>query len=289
MMQILKYIRVGEVFILTGIPVIGVFSGVTEFSFSWKIILLFVAYCMIMGHVYTFNDWADFSNDKLNSQRNNDPIYQKSNSPYRLLLISLILLTIGLLLAVFLSVKVFVIGMLISIVSFSYSSPWTFFKGVPLVSSLVHFVAGILYFLFGYLLDGNKNVYGMLIGVYFGLVYAAGHLNHEIKDYEPDSMVGITTNAIKFGKKKMLYLSFFLITLSNLYCVMLGILQLMPWRIAILPVLGYPVYTYFFIRKNNKGLEYERMIEFRKNYRMLYMVIGIVWFVFLLNGNVLAK
>jgi 4-hydroxybenzoate polyprenyltransferase len=70
------------------------------------------------------------------------------------------------------------------------------------MSSINHLLGGALLFLLGYTLSRPFDLKGLLIGLFFGLAFAGGHLNQEVRDYEGDLLNGIRTNAVVFGRRR---------------------------------------------------------------------------------------
>ena len=277
-----QHIRAGETLILLGIPVIGVLSCKNEIKNIADILPIMLSFFLVETHVYMFNDWANASHDRFDIKRSNTLLIRKPELATLYLLISICMLFAGCAIALFVSFNTFIAGIFIFIASFLYSSKKISLKEVPVLSSFIHVIAGTLYFLYGYLLYGDWDLKGVLIGLYFGMVYGAGHLNHEVKDHEADRMAGIKTSAVKYGPVRILYISFMLMTLSNFYCIVLAVNGIMPWKIALLPVIGYPLYAFFFLQIDKLKPRFENIIRFRNKYRILYMIIGAVWIFVLL-------
>ena len=57
-----------------------------------------------------------------------------------------------------------------------YSLPWFDWKGRPLLSSAAHLIGGVLHFLLGYSLGGRLDGRGLVIAVFFALIFAAPDL-----------------------------------------------------------------------------------------------------------------
>ena len=77
---------------------------------------------------------------------------------------------------------------------------------------------------------------GLVISLFFGLVFAGGHLNQEVRDYEGDLLNGIRTSAVVFGCRRTFLAS--LLTFTAAYAILgdlaaLGILpRLLLWSTA---------------------------------------------------------
>jgi 4-hydroxybenzoate polyprenyltransferase len=60
---------------------------------------------------------------------------------------------------------------------------------------------GLFHFLLGYVVFMPIDERGVQIGLFFALTFTAGHLNHEVRDFELDSRNNAGTNAVAFGKR----------------------------------------------------------------------------------------
>ena len=72
---------------------------------------------------------------------------------------------------------------------------------MPLVSSVSHFIGGLLHFWLGYSLFSPIDRRAILIAPFFALIFMAGHANQEVQDQDVLIRKGrIRTNAVVFGK-----------------------------------------------------------------------------------------
>ncbi|MBU1853383.1 MAG: UbiA family prenyltransferase [Candidatus Omnitrophica bacterium] len=236
-------------------------------------ILLTLGVIFIGGHVWILNDLYGRSADVHNPAKNS-PLLSAEVSPKGLFVLSFILLFLGLCTCFLFTLRTFIIALLIGLILDLYSCEPFFLKGKPILSSLVHLVGGTLFFLSGYSIFRRIDMGSVLIGFYFGIVFTAGHLNHEVKDYEGDLVAGIMTNAVRFGKKKMFFLSFFLFSLSSIYFYFLGFYGIVYQYLSVMLLAIYPFYIYFFCDTLRKGLSCTNMYGFRKRYRTLYGIMG---------------
>jgi 4-hydroxybenzoate polyprenyltransferase len=272
-----KCVRFEEVLLLLGIPFLGIVSQpftLTPVTGSQTILLLF-SFVLIASHIYTFNDWSDLLNDKFNEYRT--PLNTAQVSSRGLLVFSFVLLIAGLGCSIALSFSVFLAGSIIAACSFLYSSKRIFLKGMVFASSFIHLLAGTMYYLFGYLLFNRCDRAGVFTGLYFGILYVAGHLNHEIMDIKGDSLAGFTTNAIKFGPEKMLRVCFGIMAVSNIYLLILCVYGILPIEMFLMPLAVFPAHLYLFSLIAKNDASFGNIIGFRNSYRKLYASMGIVW------------
>src|SRR5262249_15515636 len=116
----------------------------------------------------------------------------------------------------------------IAALSVLYSCSPSFGKSTPILASINHLVGGALHFLLGYTLSRPLDASGLIISLFFGLVFAAGHLNQQVRDYEGDLINGIRTSAVVFGGRRGFLASLFTFTAAYAILAALAALGLVP-------------------------------------------------------------
>jgi 4-hydroxybenzoate polyprenyltransferase len=239
-----------------------------------RMFLLFVAASfLLVAHIFTFNDWAEICSLKDSNHataRNED-----SKPPRRLLLFSLFLLLASVLLFAFLPRPTLVLAVITAGLGIFYSHPVLNGKCIPIVCSLLHFCGGLLHFLLGYMLFGPLDQRGGLIAVFFALTFTAGHLNHEVSDFDVDRQNGLKTNAVAFGKRRTFLAGLIVFTLAYVWMLMLARSAFVPRPLALLPILLYPFHVFWSIRALREGLHPDSLSRFQIRYRLLYVIIGL--------------
>ena len=274
----LKLMRAKEALFLLGSPFLGLLWTLPDLGTAniVRAILLLVAIFLFFTHVYTFNDWSGFLLDKSDLNKHLRPLVSGKISQREAITLSMCLLVLAAVILFFLSKIIFYLFVFDVVLWIVYAHPAISIKSKPLLPSLIHFIAGIIHFLFGYILfSGIITVNGILIGIFFGLVFSAGHLNHEIKDYSFDKESLLMTSAIKFGKEPMFFTSFVIITLSSLYFYVLTVYKILPESLYMGLFCIYPFYCYCFYQTYKNGRDYNSMRKFRSRYRILYFLAGI--------------
>src|SRR4029078_3327975 len=94
------------------------------------------------------------------------------------------------------------LGATIAALSLLYSCSASFGKSTPIMGSINHLLGGALHFLLGYTLVRALDANGLMMSLFFGLVFAGGHLNQEVRDYDGDLINGIRTTAVVFGAQR---------------------------------------------------------------------------------------
>ena len=270
-----RCIRYRELFLLQATPLFGiVFTvGALTPATAGKIVLFAVAGFLLLAHTFTFNDWAEFVAD-LKDRDKAATLVARDVSRQELARLSAALLVAALLLFGLLSGRTLGLAVALAGLGVLYSHPRIHAKGVPVVSSALHLVAGVLHFLLGYSLYGAIDGRGAMIGLYFALTFTAGHLNQEVRDYEGDRFNGIRTNAVTFSKSAIFLAGLVLFTLAYAYLVLLARAGVLPGPLAWLGLL-YGVHLAWSVRTWRAGLTFESMSRFRDAYRALYAVIGL--------------
>ncbi len=269
-------LRVKEVILIGGVTFIGLLFKTTSFNlhiFLLWIIAMSSSYSLL-GHAFLSNDWSHYSYDKLDINKKERPLIKGEISLTEVKILSIILLILSLSLASYLSFITFLIAAGVIILNYMYSGNMFFLKSVPVVSSVIHGIGATLGFLIGYTFQGNIDLNGVWFGIFFGIIYAAGHLNHEISDFESDQKSGIITNTKVFGKKKSFIASFILFSLSFIYIFILVLFELLPSFLLVGILAFYPLYIFSFLITLKSKLDYKSMIEFRRRYRTIFLLWG---------------
>ena len=230
---------------------------------------------LLMIHVFTFNDWADFTRGVHHSNSAMLQLESRNISPRLLLMFSLISLFVSLGFFSSLSLWCGLISAGIAGLDVCYSHPAINLKSVPVVSTLVHFTGGLVYFLLGYSLFTAVDPGGVLIGLFFGLTLAAGHPIQEARDFDEDRRVEAKTNAIVFGRNASFLagLVFFTGQYACLFAVAWA--NLIPRFLAVLPVICWPVHVWWWLGTFRSGLTPQNISRFQLRYRILYVAMGL--------------
>lgn len=273
----LRCIRIKEVILIGGVTFLGLLFSVQNLSFAllmdWALVM--ISTYLLLGHVYLYNDWQGYAYDRNDLNKQDKPVVSGKISLTEIKILAIILLLVSLSIALYFSVWMMIVGLTIAFLNFIYSNNKIFLKSVPVMSSMLHGVGATLGFKFGTLYQGEWTASATLFGIYFGIVYAAGHLNHEITDFESDKNSGVPTHAVVFGKTKAFKASFILFSVSFLYITALSFYNILP-RLLIAGVsLAYPIYVFFYMNTLKQNLSHGSMINFRTQYRMLYLLWGI--------------
>jgi 4-hydroxybenzoate polyprenyltransferase len=266
---LLRHIRFDEVFVLQGTPLMGALfsmNALTTTNFETLLVFL-IGSILLVAHVFTLNDWADIAH----GLKAADP----QVSSLRLFWFSLFLLVASLLVLALIDLRVVNLGVIVAVLGFFYSHPKLNFKGTPIASSLPHLIGGVFHFLLGYAVFTPIDQRGIFIALFFALTFAAGHLNHEVRDFDLDQKNRARTNAVAFGKRATFVAGLILFTCAYLCLFLLGWFRLVPRPLSFLAAVFYLLHLYWSLRALRSQLNPDALDRFQVQYRSLYALIGI--------------
>jgi 4-hydroxybenzoate polyprenyltransferase len=272
---LLRHIRFGEVLVLQGTPLMGaLFSMGAPTVANFETLLVFlIGSVLLVAHVFTLNDWADIAH----GLKAADPLV----SSRRLFWFSLFLLIASLLVFWLINARVVLLGIVVAVLGFFYSHPKLNFKGTPIASSIPHLVGGVFHFLLGYTVFATIDQRGVFIALFFALTFAAGHLNHEVRDFELDQRNNARTNAVAFGKRTTFLAGLLLFTCAYVCLFLLGWFRFVPRPLSFLAALFYPLHLFWSLRVLQSQFRSDFVERFQTQYRALYAAIGIGMLCFL--------
>ncbi len=272
----LAFTRALEVAALQASPIIGcVLGGAGVGQRDWLCLaLLVVGSLLLTAHVFVFNDWAGHSSDMLDPRRAANTVFGKDEIARvagALLLLSM---------AAFMPLgwPAVLLGASIAILSFLYSHSQAFGKSTPVAASFNHLLGGMLHFLLGYTAFHDLDMGGVACSVFFGLVFAAGHLNQEVRDHEGDLLNGIRTSAVVFGCRRAFLASLVIFTAAYALLIALAAFNILP-RVLLWSDLLWLLQVAWSAQALRRGLGFETAQWMQRRYRMLFAVIGLAMLV----------
>ncbi len=276
----LKAIRVVESALMTGFPLVGFIIAMHPGAFDGPADLLLTVFLFCFStfflviYVYSFNSWGGIEADRLNKRLDYHPVLTGEITERQLRVIAYVGVAANLLLYYFLFPRCFFLAPFIAVNWTVYSHPKIMAKALPMAGTTVHFIGGVLQLLLGYVVLMPFDARGVLSAIYFALVFAAGHLNHEVKDHEADLEAGLRTNAVVFGPRRMLLFAFFVFTAAFLYLVIITILGYLHWWESWPFLTIYPLHLILHRRmiRNLGDRVYDR--SYQSAYRWLFLLAG---------------
>lgn len=278
-LHLLSCVRMSEVIVLQGSPLLGLIfaMGTLTASRCMTIALLTTGSILLTAHIFVLNDWSGISGDLRDPNRRDCAFSCKGIGRDTVAILSLALLAAGLLLLSCFGLPTLAIALSIVILSALYSFPRVHLKGVPVLNSVLHFLGGLLHFLLGYSAFVAPDWRGVQIGSFFALVFVAGHLTHETRDSESDSLNEIRTNAVAFGKRRSFLGGLALFTVADVLLVFLALRDVVPRPLAVLAFM-IPLHVYWSLEAIRSSLTFASVQRLRLRYRMLYAGAGL-WIV----------
>ena len=228
---IAKAARIPESAPFSGVALLGcLWANPGDMGTTWPTMILVVASTFFLtAFAFIFNDIQDVEHDRRSGSKSKRPLVAGSLSTRSAWLILIVFAVTGnLLLALWAPWSVFCVGLSTLPVSIVYSLRAHPFKTLPVFSTLIHLVSGTQTFIIGAWSIGGADWTPLVIGPFFGLVFAAGHLHHEAADVEADRRSGVRTHAVRFGPKPTLAGGFLLWCLSCAHFSALALLRVVP-------------------------------------------------------------
>jgi 4-hydroxybenzoate polyprenyltransferase len=267
-----------EVCALQASPLLGISLGGVGLEEVTRAGLLLLGSTALTAHVFVFNDWAGYSSDARDLRRaslgaGGDSI---SRDEIARVAVALLILANAAFAAVGASAMLF--GAAIATLSLLYSFSSSLGKSTPIAASLNHLIGGGLHFLLGYTMLRAVDARGVALSLMFGLVFAAGHVNQEVRDYEFDLANAIRTSAVAFGCRRAFLASCSLFTAAYLVIVVLAALGVLP-KILLLSAIAWLLQAGWSLQALRRGLGFETALWMQRRYRLLFALVGLAMLV----------
>ena len=268
--------RATEVLLLQASPFLGALLGsLGDDSIAvGRITLLLAGSFGLTAHVFLFNDWAGQSSDMNDPRRATHAVGPRGISSREVGTLVVALLVVPMFLLALVGAPAVLFGAAIAALSLLYSGSTSWGKGRPILASLLHLIGGTFHFLLGYTVSNSVDARGIAIACFFGLVFAGGHLNHEVRDYDADLDNGIRTNAVAFGRRRTFLCSLFLFTAAYVLLGFLVSLGFLP-RPLIWATIFWPVHVAGSIHALRRGLGFDAAVWMQRRYRLQFALLGI--------------
>jgi 4-hydroxybenzoate polyprenyltransferase len=268
--------RAPEVLALQASPILGIVLG--GFSLERRglirLVLLLLGSLALTAHVFVFNDWVGYSSDIRDPRRAGVIFARQGISRDEVARVAIALLVFANVAFAAVGGLAILFGAAIAGLSFLYSCSPIFGKRTPIVGSINHLLGGALHFLLGYTLVHTLDAGGLAISLFFGLVFAGGHLNHEVRDYEGDLLNGIRTSAVVFGCRPTFLASLGTFTAAYAITAGLAALGVLP-RLLIWSPIVWLLHAAWSLRALRRGLGFETALWMQRRYRLLFALIGL--------------
>ncbi|MEO8216087.1 MAG: UbiA family prenyltransferase [Acidobacteriota bacterium] len=288
-LRYLSCLRLPDIVVLQGPPLLGAAFALRQFNAEVvpPLCILLVANVFLMAHVFTLNDWSGLSADLADRNKAAATFTARGVERRGIGRLTVVLLAVSLVLFSVLGAIASGLALAIAALSTLYSVRPFNWKGRPFLSSVAHLAGGILHFLLGYSLGNALDGRGLAIATFFALIFTAGHLTQEIRDYRGDAESGITTNAVMFGQRRTFLASLVLFGLAHLLLLLLAFRGIVARPMAALAIL-FPLQIHWSLKTMREGFSYGSLSGLRARYRALYAVVGLAMAAALLVAKVHA-
>lgn len=269
-----------EVCLLQASPLLGAYLGglgLQGGNLSRQGLLL-LGSTALTAHVFLFNDWADYSRDRRDLRRASSSVNGYGISRDQIWRVAIVLLILANVAFAAVGTSAVLFGAGIATVSLLYSFSPRLGKSTPIAASLNHLVGGALHFLLGYSVGSAVDARGVVLSLVFGLVFAGGHLNQEVRDYEFDLANRIRTVAVTFGCRRGFVASFCLFTTAYLLIVGLAALGVLP-KILLASAILWLLQARWSLQALRRGLGCETALWIQRRYRLLFALVGLAMLV----------
>lgn len=206
-------------------------------------VILFVAFSFATAGIFILNQYCDREDDKANTEKSVLPVASGRITPNKALILSISLMASSLVLALSLTVSIFVLFIVYLALWTAYSAPPLRLKSVPALDFVVSGIgAGLLPFLMGLGLSYQQNGDVLLIlmmGVSLTLAHASGHILQALGDFEADEKQEVHTFAVKYGRKKAIIIMGILSVITGILPFIYVVHDFLPTNV--LPALLLPL------------------------------------------------
>ena len=274
--SILSSIRYRETLIFQSPTLMGLVMFLPDLSFHHIVQALYAGLgsFLVMASIFAVNDWADIDLDSQNTLKRNDTFVKLGIDRGQMLGLVIALATGGIILFAALSRLHLLTALGAIAFGLAYSVPLRGLRGknIPVFSSLLHFGGTLLSFLLGALTFAPADWHGLLVALHPAILITAGHLVHEVEDYEQDQLAHCQTNAVRFGRKPVFILASLLFGVSFLLLLWLVQEGLFPGVIKYTSIL-YLAYLVPAIQSYRSGLTRDSVQHLQRQYRILFATI----------------
>lgn len=273
---ILSSIRYRESLIFQSPTLMGLVMFLPDLSFhhvAWALYAGMGSF-LVMASIFAMNDWADIDLDSKNTLKRKGTFIELGMDPRQMLGLVISLAAGGIFVFATLSCLHLLTALGALAFGLAYSVPVRGVRGknIPVLSSLLHFGGTLLSFLLGALTFAPSDWRGLLVALHPAILITAGHLVHEVEDYEQDQLACCQTNAVRFGRKPVFILASLLFGVSFLLLYWLAQEGFFPGVIKYTSIL-YLVYAALAVQTYRTGLTRDSVQRLQRQYRILFAAI----------------
>lgn len=265
-----------EVCVLQASPLLGaVLGGLGDDARSLgRLAVLVLGSIALTAHVFVLNDWAGYESDAHDRRRARLGAEGNGIGRDEIARVAVALLLLAALAFAAVGIAALLIGAAIAALGVVYSSSPHLGRSTPVAASLNHVAGGALHFLLGYTLLQAMDGRGVALSLFFGLVFAAGHLNQEVRDHDVDRANGIRTSAVAFGCRRAFVASLCLFTVAYALIVVLAAVGELP-KVVLVAGLAWALQAWWSLEALRRGLGVATALWMQRRYRLLFALVGV--------------
>ena len=258
-----------EILVLQASPLLGLVYGRSQSGIPDPLRMgaLLLGSIFLTAHVFVFNDWIGYESDAQDPSRARRAFGRAGIGKPTIGYAALMLLA-------FTGGGPTAAGAGIALLSLVYSGSARFGK-TPFAASANHLLGGSLHFLLGYTCCHSLDIRGGAISLFFGLVFAGGHLTQEVRDCEGDRLNGIRTCAVAFGCRRAFAGSVWFFALAYSLAFVLAALGILPPLLLCCPLLLL-LHLMRARRALRRGLDRDSALWMQRQHRALFALVGLV-------------
>lgn len=267
--------RYGEALLGCGFALVGAMFAAPDWTAFWSLrsMALFFASYLVVFSIFAFNSWAGLREDAANPRLAVDGLA----SGWGYAVVTAVSFVGAL--AVFLLLRPVAIPYALAVFALCgiYSFPRYGAKYMPVAGTLAHVAIGVTQFQQGWALLDDPGARSLLMSLYFGLILSAGHVNHELIDYEADRTAGIMSGAVRFGPRHWIWLhtTISFVALCLIVFLTFGGAFPLPWAF---PFMTASLLQLLSAARLCMALPTQRrLLAHRALYRFCYLVAGIIF------------
>ncbi|MEJ5307358.1 MAG: UbiA family prenyltransferase [candidate division WOR-3 bacterium] len=156
-----------------------------------------------------------------------------------------------------------------------YTHPLVMFKKGVFFPFLLDLLTMPFLAIFGSYILGYYSFDLIFFSLFFGLIEIAGHINHYNVDYQSDKENNVITIAHRLGIKGSFILSTSIFFISCLYFLTISFFKIIPIYTGIAFLPGMFLQLYYFIKVLKSNIDFNFPRNFRRFYRLLYLLESI--------------
>ncbi|MFO7736127.1 MAG: UbiA family prenyltransferase [bacterium] len=270
--SIVKQMRLGEAFIICGFVISGYVHALEDGTnfLSKQTLLFFITVYLLILSVWLFNSFTGYEEDRFNKRLGRTDMVGKNFYLFMTLMTFIISLILSFCFSISLAVASFAVFLLWML----YSISW---KYKPFTGTSIHLFVQLIQFHLGYyFLEKQPSVSSLSTAFYLGILFSAGHLHHELIDYETDKKTGSNSGAVYLGRSRAVILcaSVFVVSFLLLFLFYMTGTVVGSFFIPFASAHFLQFLLWFKLVSENNPAQQKNLITHRAFYRVVFFSAG---------------